>query len=229
MNIRRILSFSIMFVAVFSIVIVGLYFNATPAQADTAAQLKLKLYIPPSTARSRPGVAGLHNRNLWRSVRGVFKHKSCTNCHKIGRVSGKTNADKNQYVKDALDSDYHPGNVQNDPNAPYSNSACATCHNRVLTGINSMPTPVIDNAWQAAPTGQDFGSMGDSTICGIARRAAVKPNARNHLKSDSLILWAIVGGDLPRNRPSAQAAYSRGILYWRELIDSWVLAGMPCR
>lgn len=164
----------------------------------------------------------LKEKTVWSQIKRVMKHNNCTNCHKIGTTNGP-NSTQNQQVKDRLTGLNHPG--------AESNSPCETCHNPVNV-LSGNPPDAFPGTWDSAPTGQDFSRMSNTQLCNAAKEMVNGHSAQEHLKRDPLILWAIRGGNVPRQNDSGffrrSPAYSRGINGWRSFIDQWVRYGQKC-
>jgi len=86
----------------------------------------------------------------------------------------------------------------------------------------------FDPSWQAAPSSMDFRNKTDAQLCAMAKNAGSHFSvAKDHLREDKLVLWAVGDGRLPFNH-SATTAPPHNASTWRTYIQQWADAGYPC-
>lgn len=117
-------------------------------------------------------------------------------------------------------------------------SSCQACHTPGL--VRRGLSNVLNVNWHTAPSGQNFQSKSARQLCMSARvRPPTVQSVSDHLKRDPLILWAVIGGAFPNpsryqrehgihTRPKANSIPGFTLSSWRNAVDAWVNAGMPC-
>jgi hypothetical protein len=167
----------------------------------------------------------------------TFRHDRCVNCHAVAADNFQNDLPPPPPGQ-RLPPENQAGGLPGGHPSVNAKSNCAICHNNGLLPTQGSVNP----GWHAAPAALDFRNRTIPLLCGFARTGvggATTANAvRDHLTQDKLILWAVGDGRVPTTptttvRPTAPPDSNppntgQEIQAWRQLVNRWVDAGMPC-
>lgn len=147
------------------------------------------------------------------SLADTFRNPRCVNCHALVPSNFS-------FPSFGVS---HPVSVTAQTNNnPTAN--CTGCHSRPVLNTQVGPT---HTRWHG-PSGMDFRGLGNQQLCQRARGSGNGQAVLQHLLEDELILWAVSDGVLPAGARGGGAAQPGSISAWRNLVQAWVNAGMPC-
>lgn len=137
-----------------------------------------------------------------------FRHERCMNCHAVAATNFQPGAGGLPAAHVAVTAS--------------TNCAVSGCHTTAL-----QPAGTVDPGWHAPAAGSDLRNKTDAQLCQMARdRGTVAPSTLAHLTQDRLILWAVGDGRVPNK--TLPTAPPNSIATWRDRVQSWINAGMPC-
>jgi hypothetical protein len=142
----------------------------------------------------------------------TFRHPRCETCHAVAATDFQRVNDDPPGVLPAA----HP--IVN------ASTDCTSCHTSALL----PPTGTIDPGWQSAPASFDFRGLDDAALCNLASQPVSGHSPLEHMTEDRLVLWAVGDGRVPFSATPLPTAPPHDIPTWRDLINEWVDAGMPC-
>lgn len=142
----------------------------------------------------------------------TFRNARCTTCHAVAATDFRLVSDDPPGVLPA-------GHAQVD-----ASTDCTGCHSGALLPDEGT----IDPGWQSAPATFDFRDKSDTELCAMAGQPVSGHTPLEHMSQDKLVLWAVGDGRLPFAN-SVPTAPPHDIEQWRELVQQWVSAGMPCQ
>ncbi|MEE8428032.1 MAG: hypothetical protein V3S33_00825, partial [Gammaproteobacteria bacterium] len=90
----------------------------------------------------------------------------------------------------------------------------SSCHTQALTG---------SSVWVAPVGSHDFRNKTDAQLCQLALQPPPGFTPTSHLKTDPLVVWAIIDGDVPGStRSTVPVSKSQ----WDNLVNAW--GGVNC-
>ena len=143
----------------------------------------------------------------------AFQHPRCLNCHAV-EATGFDNTGSEPFGLPA-------GHTE--VNASTPDSVCQGCHI-----ADYRPAGTIDPEWHAAPLANDLRNLSIAELCNKAKTVpGSATSAHQHLTEDRLLVWSF-HPELPFGNVFAEAAPPYNVEAWRDLIDLWRDAGLPC-
>jgi len=132
----------------------------------------------------------------------TFGHARCLNCHSMGASNATFTQHKNSY---------NIATVADAQNA----SKCAGCHGQFA-------------GWRAPSTSFNWTGKTSKETCNLVKQKMSGATLVNHLKSDTLIQWAINSGSVPPPVGTKPKAPPGNLTEWNQRVDRWTALGQPC-